>query len=350
MLLISYRLLSKALWREQEPSALQSAVFQSASLAAALIALGTDQIMQSSRRFCELAGYQATDLHNQTATQLHLWTATERQMLLQSLHQQGVISGHLCQMRHQSGHLIEVELSLELMQLNRQPHLLVIATESGQQTAAKLQSALEEKAMLLREVHHRVRNNLHLINSLLDLQASTLNDDCLSALFATAQNRIQSMTLIYEQLYESADLGQINLGEYLKRLTLNAFLTNSKTPSLIQPQIAAEPLCLNLETAVPCGLLINELVVNSLKHAFPNGKAGEVQVKLAQIDQQVQITVCDSGVGLAPDFEWQAASSLGFRLIRILAKQLKANIHLESNASGTTVEIRFAELPYQPRF
>lgn len=247
------------------------------------------------------------------------------------------------QMQRKSGERVTVDLVIEPVHSQGQIVWLVLATP------VEAQSELQEKAALLKEIHHRVRNNLHLISNLLDLQAGTVNDERLSALFATTQNRIQAMTLIHEQLYQSADLGRIDFGEYLRRLTLNVFLANSNDLERVTPVIRVESVWLNLETAVPCGLLVNELLVNSLQHGFPDGQRGKVQIELMEADQQIQIKIGDDGVGLAAGLDWQHPDSLGLKLVRILAKQLKAEIQLEG-CGGTTVKLRFAELQYQTRF
>ncbi len=177
-----------------------------------------------------------------------------------------------------------------------------------------------------------------------------LHDDRLFEVFAATQNRIQAMMLIHEQLYQSDDLGHVNFGEYLHRLMLNVFLSNSSNLGAVKPILQAEPVFLNLETAVPCGLLVNELLVNSLKHAFPENYTGEVRILLHQTpDQQIHIKIADNGVGLPAELDWRQTISLGFKLVRILAKQLKAEVQLEQT-NGTIVNLTFAELKYQPRF
>lgn len=346
-----FQLISKLVGQGQKQTLLPL-LFQSASLAVGLVQLTDDRCVDGSTCFCTMLGYSATEFLEQTATGLNLWANVDRNILLKTLREQRVIPHYQCQLRHKSGQLIEVELSLEQIQFKHHPYLLIVGVDISHRKRAEtqLQASLLDKEVLLREIHHRVRNNLHLITNLLDLQAGTLNDDRLSELFATTQNRIQAMTLIHEQLYQSHDLGRVDLGEYLKRLTLNMFLANSPNFGLIQPMIQVESVYVNLETAVPCGLLINEFLVNSLKHAFPDGRSGEVQVKLSQsADQQVHVTIQDNGVGMAADIDWHSAPSLGFKLVRILAKQLKAAIQID-RTSGTAVQFSFSELEYRSRF
>lgn len=306
----------------------------SEAVALALVA-ADQQLLKASGGFNALCGYSSTQF-NPTAAQLNLWDVN----CLPSSEQ---IVRTRRQLRRKSGDWVTVDLVIEPIYSEAKFYWLVLATP------AEAQTELQEKAALLKEIHHRVRNNLHLISNLLDLQAGAVNDERLSGLFATTQNRIQAMTLIHEQLYQSTDLGQIDFGEYLRRLTLNVFLANSDDLERVTPVIRVDSVWLNLETAVPCGLLVNELLVNSLQHGFPNGQLGEVHIELAQIDQQIQIKIWDNGVGLASSFDWQQSDSLGLKLVRILAKQLKAVIQLDGS-SGTTATFSFAELQYQTRF
>ncbi|MBF2048373.1 MAG: hypothetical protein IGS54_13575 [Elainella sp. C42_A2020_010] len=377
-----FRCFSQSHWYGQQQPHL---LIQSAALAIALIRLtnlsGREtglRLVAVSPRFCTLLGYQAADLVNQTVVEQNLWANLDWYSLLPELDRQPLLTAYKWQLRHQSGQMMDAELTIEALQMDRQPHLMVIIsdvsqlahcsnrrmvaslhaavqdaqnTQDGQDTqdAQDAQDAQAEKEVLLKEIHHRVRNNLHLISNLLDLQAGTLNDERLSQLFAPTQNRIQVMTLIYEQLYQSDNLSRVEFGEYLKRLTLNVFLAISSYFGSIKPVIQVEPVWLNLETAIPCGLLINELLVNSLQHAFPNQRLGEIQVQLQQIHSRIHIIIQDNGIGLPPHFDWQQTSSLGLKLVRILAKQLNAEVSFTSNG-GTTVQLEFSELNYKSRF
>ncbi|MGK7921815.1 MAG: PAS domain-containing protein [Trichodesmium sp.] len=218
------------------------------------------------------------------------------------------------------------------------------------QAEVQIQKSLAEKEILLKEIHHRVKNNLHIISNLLDLQSDYIEDQNIQELFADSQNRIQTMALIHEQLYQSKDLGQINFREYLHTLMDNLLSSYYVGENMIQPIINVEPITLNLETAIPCGLLINELVTNSLKYAFPNGESGEICVELYQDKQQkIHLTIKDNGIGIDQDFDWQNSSSLGLKLVQILSKQLKAEIKFDCT-QGTVVNLIFLPLKYKSRF
>ena len=214
----------------------------------------------------------------------------------------------------------------------------------------QIQDSLQEKEILLKEIHHRVKNNLHIISNLLDLQSDYIEDQKVQELFADSQNRIQSMALIHEQLYQSKNLAEVDFSEYIHALIDNLFCSYADRESIIQPIINVEAITLNLETAIPCGLLINELVTNSFKHAFPNNESGEICVELHQDRQEkVYITIKDNGIGIPPDIDLQNISSLGLKLVRILCKQLKAEIDFDG-CQGTTVNLIFSPLKYKSRF
>ncbi|MDY7004573.1 MAG: PAS domain-containing protein [Cyanobacteriota bacterium] len=214
----------------------------------------------------------------------------------------------------------------------------------------QIQDSLQEKEILLKEIHHRVKNNLHIISNLLDLQSDYIESQKVQELFADSQNRIQSMALIHEQLYQSKNLGQVDFSEYIHALIDNLFCSYGDRESQIKPIINVEAITLNLETAIPCGLLINEVVTNSFKHAFPDGKSGEICIELHQDRQEkVYINIKDNGIGIPPDFDWQNSSSLGLKLVRILSKQLKAEIYFDGH-KGTVVNLKFSPLKYKSRF
>ena len=219
------------------------------------------------------------------------------------------------------------------------------------QAEAQLKANLKEKEVLLKEIHHRVKNNLYVISSLLNLQSSYVEDGYILDLFSDSQNRIQAMALIHEQLYQSQDLAQINFAEYIQSLVNNLFVSYSTNSSRIKPVLNLESICLNLDTAIPCGLLINELVTNSFKHAFPENNSGEIKIEAkSQVNDCLQLIISDNGIGMKPDFDWQNSHSLGLRLVNILSQQLDAKIECPNLSQGTKFYLTFSQLKYQERF
>ena len=171
--------------------------------------------------------------------------------------------------------------------------------------------SLEEKELLLKEVHHRVKNNLQVISSLLNLQARELGDPEIARLFRESQGRIRSMALIHEQLYRSSDLARIDFAAYVEDLVghLEQGLGHKAAP--VEFHLDVEPLPLPLDLAIPCGMIVNELVSNALEHAFPDGRAGEIQVMFTQDAAGYCLAVADNGVGIDIDRNDAEPTSLG---------------------------------------
>ncbi len=212
------------------------------------------------------------------------------------------------------------------------------------QAEEKLFKSLQEKEVLLKEIHHRVKNNLYVISGLLNLQSSYIEDEEVRNLFQDSQNRIQTMAVIHEQLYQSQDLAEIDFADYIKRLVSNLFLSYNHQQSGIKPITHLEKCYLNIETAIPAGLLINELVTNAFKHAFPSGQ-GEVNISLeVEREQQIKLTVADNGQGLPADLDWENSPSLGLRLVRLLSQQLDAQVQFETSPRGTNFTLKFMAL------
>jgi two-component sensor histidine kinase len=240
-----------------------------------------------------------------------------------------------------------IERTQELTQINAQ---LQQEIQERQQIETQLKASLQEKEILLKEIHHRVKNNLQIISSLLDFQAATVEDSKILDLLADSQNRIQSMALIHEHLYKSQNLAQVQFDEYVNRLVKHLCFSFDERMGEIKPVIQVNPIQLNLETAIPCGLLVNELVTNAFKHAFPENQLGTVEVHFYQDSQQnLNLIVSDDGIGIDPALDGEHCERLGLKLVKILARQLNATLQFETD-SGTTVKLTLRPLKYNPRF
>jgi PAS domain S-box-containing protein len=231
--------------------------------------------------------------------------------------------------------------------------LAIIRDITKQKQAQELISAsLREKEVLLKEIHHRVKNNLHVIANLLDLQSQFIEDEKILSLFSDCQNRIHSMALIHEQLYQSSTLGEVNFSEYIQSLIDNLFDSLNSQDCAIAQEIDAEPITLNMETSIPCGLIINELVSNSLKYAFANHSHGKIKIHFYAdyntSDRLLHLIVQDNGVGMNSDFDWKNSNTLGLRLVRILTRQLDGSLELDTS-NGTKFHLSFRELKYRER-
>jgi PAS domain S-box-containing protein len=209
------------------------------------------------------------------------------------------------------------------------------------QAEEKIKSSLHEKDVLLREIHHRVKNNMQIISSLLRLQSRLTGDDKLIEMFKESQNRIRSMALIHEKLYQTEDFAKINFAEYTRSLTVHLFHTYKVNPNIVRMNTDVQNIYLDINKAIPCGLIINELVSNSLKHAFPNNKKGEVCIKLSSNKQKkTKLTVSDNGIGLPKSINFLEPETLGLQLVSDLINQIEGKIRLE-RAKGTAFHISF---------
>jgi two-component sensor histidine kinase/CHASE1-domain containing sensor protein len=225
----------------------------------------------------------------------------------------------------------------------------VVDLSARQAVQDQLAAALREKTVLLDEVHHRVKNNLQVITSLLSLQARGASPEARAAL-ADCRNRVNAMALTHQLLHENGDVTRLHAGEYLQRLARLLAESHRQAAGAIALRVegADTPLRLELPRAIPCGLLVNELVTNAYKHAFPAARRGTITVGLALDGDTARLTVSDDGVGLAPDFDPVSARSLGFQLVPLLVDQLGATLR-RIPASGTAFEVSFPATPEPER-
>ncbi len=206
----------------------------------------------------------------------------------------------------------------------------------------KLKESLKEKDLLLREIHHRVKNNLQVISSLLKLQSRCAKRTACRDIFEASQRRLQSMALIHEKLYQSGNLADIDFKAYIESLGARLLAASSVPGSQItlQTEIVAAPL--GIDVAMPCGLISNELISNSLKHAFPGQKKGVIEVYFGSCSHEFELVVRDDGVGLPENLDLENAETLGLRLVSTLVQQLQGHMRV-NNADGTEFRIRFPE-------
>ncbi len=218
------------------------------------------------------------------------------------------------------------------------------------QAEEKIKASLKEKEVLLREIHHRVKNNMQVITSLLKLQSAHFKDQKYLDMFNESQGRIKSMALVHEKLYQSGDLAQIDFNGYVKTLTNGLFRAHGVDPTKVRLEQNIENVSLGLDSAVPCGLIINELVSNSLKYAFPQDKGGKIWIGLRTINKdELELTVSDDGKGLPEDLDIRRTESLGLHLVTILAEdQLEGQIELNRDR-GTRYNIQFKLQKYRAR-
>lgn len=238
------------------------------------------------------------------------------------------------------------ERTVLVKQSNHQLHQEVLERK---QAETKLKNSLTEKEVLLKEIYHRVKNNLLVIASLLELQTNYIDDPETIRIFKNSQDRIHSMALVHEQLYRSDNLKEIDISLYIQALLDKISNSHADLKKTINLNVDLEEINLNIETAHSCGLIINELVTNALEHAFPNQTQGNICLSLQRNhDCDIVLIVKDDGIGVSQDFDFDNAESLGLRLVRILARQLEGEIQLEQG-EGSCFKLTFAELNYCDR-
>ncbi len=213
---------------------------------------------------------------------------------------------------------------------------------------AQAREALRQE-MLLKEIHHRVKNNLQVISSLLFLQSTFVKEPATLEILQQSQGRVKSIALIHEKLYRSHDLEKLAFGDYVRDLLAEMTKTYGTGHNNVSFHCDIKDLSLGIDTALPCGLIINELVSNALKHAFPDGRHGDVWIEVCNIeDGRYRLEVRDNGVGLPGTHDWQHSKSLGLKLVADLTKQLDGKL-VVGNVEGTSFQITFSEVHYQER-
>ncbi|MBI5681305.1 MAG: PAS domain S-box protein [Methanobacterium sp.] len=239
---------------------------------------------------------------------------------------------------------------------------LVADISKRKKTEKEIKASLKEKEILLKEIHHRVKNNLQIISSLLNLQTGYINDEDTLDVFKESQNRVKSMSMIHEKLYRSKSMVKIDFGEYVTDLTRNLFYNYKIDRSIIEYNTKIDNIFFDINTAIPCGLIINELVTNCLKHAFsdieaqkslyepftPTNTKNEITIELTPLDDEFALTVADNGIGFPDNTNFRNTKSLGLQLVNNLVEQLDGTIKLDKT-NGTKFRIIFKELKYKER-
>jgi PAS domain S-box-containing protein len=223
------------------------------------------------------------------------------------------------------------ERTVQLQMLNIDLEKEVVEHERAEE---QIRAALNEKVVLLQEIHHRVKNNLQIVISLINLQTRQIKDENVKRILQESQTRIRVMALVHEKLYRSDDISHIIFSEYIRDLITILFDFYSLNRRLIAIKVEMKDIFLNIDTAIPIGLIINELVTNSLKHAFPGGRKGEISISIQEEGRVLSVIFKDNGVGIPPGFDWRNAPSLGLRLIISLVEQLNGTIELDGK-NGT---------------
>jgi two-component sensor histidine kinase len=233
-------------------------------------------------------------------------------------------------------------LSAEIEERRRAEAVLKESEAKLRVSVGTTEAALKEKEILLRELHHRVKNNLQVITSLLSLQCGKLHDQTSRELFKECQQRIYAIALVHEKLYRAPSLGDLDLASYFRDLVQNLLRCYCVKSADVKPRIIVEEASVGIDHLIPCGLIVNELVCNALKYAFPQGRSGEVCVELRRIGGYVSLRVADDGVGGLPSGVL-SVNGVGQQIVKALVDQLSGKLEW-ANGRGTSATVTFPEM------
>jgi PAS domain S-box-containing protein len=248
------------------------------------------------------------------------------------------------------GHRIPVEIGVSIVNFSNELYIVMVVRDITERKLAEdnIKSSLEEKNVLLREIHHRVKNNMQIISSLLNLQTRYITDEKVVDVLKESQNRVKSMAMIHETLYQSEGFAKIGFSDYVNNLVtylLQSYVDRDHVKIITDVDV---DIFLDIDTAIPCGLIINELITNSLKHAFPNLTNGQINIKLMRNNDKLILEVKDNGIGFPEMLDFRNTESLGLQLINSLVMQLDGTIQLK-NDGGTEFKIVIHEMKYSKR-
>jgi PAS domain S-box-containing protein len=327
------------------------ALFEQAAVGVAQTEAKSGKILRVNRRFGALLGYSVEELQERALPDL----AFPRNPKGRGAEKCFWIGGRVrersedVQLLHRNGAPVWIHLTLSAMESGGANPKTVIAVAqditSRKRMEDQIRTDIREKSTLLQEVHHRVKNNMQIIVSLLNLQASPVQNHVLKESFKAVRNRIYSMALVHEMLYESSDLSGVPFDRYIERLVKSLFHSFGVDSERIGLELNLEPIPLKVDRAIPCGLIVQELVTNALKYAFPAGWNGKPAIRIGfeRMEQEIELSVADNGVGMPAIRDIDGLKSLGFRLIHMLGRvQLHGTIRIEGT-EGTRISLRFRE-------
>jgi PAS domain S-box-containing protein len=313
---------------------------------------GTILEVSPSIEILSMGQYRRDDLIGQNIADFYSESG-ERPAFLMILQERGRIAEREITLKNRDGSAVICAISAKILvdAYGRPEKIVGSMRDITERKRAEevIRVSLQEKEVLLREIHHRVKNNLQVISSLFNLQAGhTLNEGC-RAILKAAQTRIRSMSLIHEKLYQSIHLSRIDFGGYLNSLAVHLIHVYCPQPGRIRLETDFEDVTLDIASAIPCGLLLNELISNALKHAFPDNRTGVVRIGLKLgPDGRIEVRVADNGIGFPENLDFRKAQSFGLQIVNLLGGQLDAAIELD-RTNGTAFTVTFRELKYPSR-
>jgi len=322
--------------------------FASLKEAVCVIDVSTQSIITCNAAVEQIFGYKKEEVVGRTLEFLHVARANYEEFnerLSLALKGEGLFNAEFPAIRKDGTSIItEYTVTETSGDANGRAVLVIVVRDITERKRAEeqLKEALKEKEVLLKEIHHRVKNNLAVISSLLNMQSKYIKDKKTLEIFRESQNRVKTMALIHTKLYQSSDVARIDFGDYLRKLSADLLASYRLEPDAVGLKLDLENVYLDVGVAIPCGLIINELLSNALKHAFPQGRKGEVHIKLRVEEEIITLEVSDNGVGFPESVDFRNTESLGLQLVTALVMQLSGEIELMGDG-GTTFTISFAK-------
>ncbi len=306
-----------------------------------------EEVIYINSTASRLMGYTVEELSRRSFWDFvhHDFKDLVRERGLARMRGEAVPEQYECKFVTKDGRELWVLMAVGRIEYNGRPAGIVTLVDTTEAKLAdeRIRASLAEKEVLLKEVHHRVKNNLQIISSLLDLQSEYIRDEESRAFIRESQSRIRSMALIHQKLYQSERFAFVDFREYIEELVEDLFVSYARGPQQVRLNVSVGDVTLGMDEAIPCGLIVNELVSNSLKHAFPGGRKGTLTVSChAGETGEIALTVADTGVGLPPGFDCRNAETLGLQLVTMLVRQLGGQMAIDGVGGGTAVTIRFS--------
>jgi len=314
----------------------------------------SDRIIFANDNAIKMFGYNKSELIGQIAGEI-LVDPEYRDYIKDriKLRRHGFTDRYEAQMKTKTGESIWVEISSAPLKDADGKIIGSIGIHSDITDRKKyentIETSLKQKDLLLKEIHHRVKNNLQIISSLIKLQSAHVNDKEIHSLFAESQNRIKTMALIHEKLYRSSDISVIEFYDYIKNLVNSLYSSYGISIERVRPVIEFRSIYLDIDTAIPCGLIINELISNCLKYAFPELRKGKISIDLKELNEcDYMMVIKDDGIGIQRSVDFDNTNSLGLKLVKILSEQLGGTAELIRN-NGSEFRISFRRSNYLRR-
>mgnify|MGYP002631019299 CR=1 FL=1 len=302
-----------------------------------------------NERLCDMLDYSADELYKKTFYELGVQEEVEESLVDWDQLLSGKINNFSREETYvrKDGELLSANVTVSLVRdTNDNPNYFVAIFEDiteRKEYERQLEKSIKEKEVLLKEVHHRVKNNMQVISSILNLQSSYIDDETALSILRESQDRIKSMSFVHESLYQSNTLSEVNFSEYIQNIARNLFHSYGRPQGGLRLDFELEEVFLNLDTSIPCGLIINEIVSNSLKYAFEGRESGIIKIEFSKLsDGKLKLIVSDNGIGLPDNFDIENAESLGLQLVTTLITQVSGALEIDTT-NGTRFNIVFKE-------